>query len=95
LRKSEQIGDYGFAPAVLIGAAWMQTIATAPRFQIDQGDRQVVAAQEPFEYPQRMGTPYGVAVPMPRRETRRNRRGRFQRLLVKRVRWLAPITEAL
>ena len=73
----------------------MQAIAATAGLQIDQRQRQVVAAEEPREGARRGGLPFGMAIGALGRKTGRNRRRGFQRLLVKGARRLAFIAKAV
>src|ERR1700691_4142506 len=82
LRETQKIGNHGLATPVLVGAAWMQAIATAPGFRVDQGGSEIVAAEKPLESPHSVTFPTRVAVYTPRGETRGYGRGRLEWLLI-------------
>src|SRR3954468_15485046 len=82
LRKTQKIRDDGFAAPVLVDPVGMQTVVAAARFQIDKGKRQIVMAQEPGKYVHRLGFPIRVAVRPPGCQASRDRRRRFQWLLI-------------
>ena len=56
-REAKQIGHDGFAAPVLVGAVGMQAVAAASRFQIDQRQGQIIAAQKPGECARGIGLP--------------------------------------
>ena len=94
LAKAEQIRHDGFPAAVLIGAVWMQAIAATSGFQIDQGNRQVVAAKEPRENTRGFGFPFDIMVGAPCRETGGDGGRGLERLLIERLRRLAPLAKS-
>src|ERR1700710_309259 len=57
LGKTEKVRYHRFSAPVLVGTIGMQAVATTARFQIDEGDRDVVAAEEPGEYACSLGFP--------------------------------------
>jgi hypothetical protein len=46
----------------------MKTVAAATRFQIHQGQGQVIVPKEPFGRPRRIGLPFNIPIRAPRRE---------------------------
>ena len=94
LGKAEQIRHHGFAAPILVGTVGVQAIAAASRFQIDQGDRQVVTAKEPREYPRGFSFPTDIMIGAPRGEAGRDRCRGLQRLLIEWLRRLAPVAES-
>ncbi len=92
--KAEKVRHHGFSASVLVGTIGMQAVATTARFQIDEGDRQVVAAKEPGEYACSFGFPLDIMIGPPRREAGRNGGCGFQRLLIERPWLLARLAEA-
>src|SRR5438552_3769414 len=72
----------------------MQPVATTAGLEIDQRNRQVVAAEEPEESPGRHGLPFGITISAPRDQARRNRGGGFHRLLIESARGLSDFAEA-
>lgn len=68
LRDAEKIGYDGLTAPVLVRPVGMQAIATATRFQVDQRQRQVIAAEKPLECVRRAGPPFEITVRTPRRK---------------------------
>ena len=85
-RETQKIGNDELAAPVLVDPVGMQAVAAASRFQVDQGKRQIIMAQEPGEYVQSLGLPFRVAVRLPGRQASRDRRGGFQGLLIEQAR---------
>ena len=83
LGKSKQVRHHGFSSPVLVGPVGVQTVAAASRFQIDQRDRQIVAAKEPCENTRGFGFPFDILIGAPRREAGRDGRRSLERLLIK------------
>ncbi len=94
LREAEKIGYHGFAAPVLVRAVGMQPVAAAPVSEIDQGQREIVAAEEPGECTRRLGFPRGIAIGTPCRKAGRDRRRGLQGLLIERPRRLALVAES-
>ena len=94
LGKAEQVRHHGFSAPVFVGTVGVQAIAAASGFQIDQRDRQVVAAEKPREYPRGFGFPFDIVIGAPRGEAGRDGRRGLQRLLVERLRRLAPVAKS-
>jgi hypothetical protein len=46
----------------------MEPIATATRFQVNQGQRQIIAAEKPRECARRLGSPFDITIRTPRRK---------------------------
>jgi len=62
LCEAEKIGQDGFGASVLVRAVGVQPVATASRFQIDQRQRQIIAAKKPGEGARRIAPPFGIAI---------------------------------
>jgi hypothetical protein len=95
LCKAQQIGDRGFAPPVFVRSVRMQPIATASRFQVDEGRREIVAAEEPGKGPLGIRPPFRITVRAPSGKAGRDRRRGFERLLIELERLLASGTETV
>src|SRR5215213_7621348 len=81
LREAEKIRHNRLATPVLICAVAMQPVTTATRFQVDQGQHQIIASEEPGECACRVCAPFGIAIDAGSRKAGRDRRRGFQRLL--------------
>src|SRR6185295_19248038 len=94
-RKAEKIGHNRLAAPVLVRAVAMQPITTATGVQVNQGERQIVAAEEPGEDTRRVSSPFEFAIGAPSRKAGRDRRRGLQGLLIERLRLLALVAEPL
>src|SRR5512146_1234515 len=94
LSEAEEVGDNGFATAVLVGAIRVQSVAAAAGFRVDQRQGQIVVAEEPRERPLCVGLPRDVTADSPGGEACGDRCGGFQGLLVEGQRARAPGSEA-
>ena len=56
--ETQKIGNDGLGAAVLVYPVGMQAVVAASRFQVDKGKRQIIMAQEPGKYVQRLGLPF-------------------------------------
>src|SRR5215207_8588595 len=94
-REAEKIGYHRFAAPVLVRPVGMQPVAAAPRFQVDQGQSEIVAAEEPGECTRRVGSPCEIAIGTPCRKAGRDRRRGLQGLLIERPWRLALLAESV
>src|SRR5947207_15930152 len=92
-REAEKIGHNRLAAPILVRAVAMQPITTATGVQVNQGQRQIIAAEKPGECARRVCPPLEMAVGTPGRKTGRNRRCGLQRLLIERLWLLALLAE--
>jgi hypothetical protein len=95
VREPEQIGHDGFAATVLIGAIGVQSVAAAACLDIDEGQGEIVAAQEPGKGPVGGGPPPRVTGDDERRAAGRDRRRCLEGLLVEGARGQANILETV
>ena len=73
----------------------MQTIATASRFDVDEGCREIVTAEEPGKCPLGISLPFEITVRAPRCKAGRDRRRGFERLLIELERLFTLGTETV
>src|SRR5947207_15918977 len=73
-REAEKIGHNRLAAPILVRAVAMQPITTATGVQVNQGQRQIIASEEPGECARRLGPPLEVAIGTPGRKAGRDRR---------------------
>src|SRR5438105_13646991 len=94
-REAEKIGHNPLAAPILIRAVAMQPITTATGVQVNQGQRQIIAAEEPGECARRVSSPFEVAIGTPGRKAGRDRCRGLQGLLIERLRLLALLAKPL
>ena len=82
LGEAKQIGDNGLATAILVWAVPMEPIATTSGLDVHKRRRKIVAASERGKSARRICSPFGCAVGAPGCGARRDRRRRFERLLI-------------
>ena len=85
-RKAEQIGDDRLPAPVFVGAVGMQAVAAAAGFQVDQRQSTDHCCPETRRTRAPPRPSIDIAIGPPRRQAGRDRRGRFQRLLIERPR---------
>src|SRR5215210_6220307 len=81
-RKAEKIGHNRLAAPILVRAVAMEPITTATGVQVNQGQRQIIAAEEPGECARRVSSPLEVAISAPRRKAGRDCCRGLQGLLI-------------
>src|SRR4051812_36226664 len=94
-REAEKIGHNRLATPILIRAVAMQPITTATGVQVNQGQRQIIAAEEPGECARRVSSPFEAAIGTPGRKAGRDRCRGLQGLLIECLRLLALIAKPL
>src|SRR5947207_15587838 len=72
-REAEKIGHNRLAAPILVRAVAMQPITTATGGQVNQGQCQIIAAEEPGEGARRVSSPFEVAIGTPGRKADRDR----------------------
>src|SRR5436853_7493585 len=72
-REAEKLGHNRLAAPILIWAVAMQPITTATGVQVNQGQRQIIAAEEPGECARRVRPPLQIAIGTPSRKAGRDR----------------------
>src|SRR2546421_11276547 len=92
-RKTEKIGHNRFAAPILVRAVAMQPITTATGVQVNHGQRQIIAAEEPGECARRVSSPLEIAIGTPGRKASRDRRRGLHRLLIECMRLLALLAK--
>jgi hypothetical protein len=73
-REAEKVGYNRLAAPILVRAVAMQPITTATSLQVNQGERQIVAAEEPGEYARCGCFPFEITIGAPCRKAGRDRR---------------------